>query len=74
MNARHRLNLAAAAVVFAGGAYLATPVQAEVALKVCSDAQWSAAINRAQEACGSSASIVADCVDGQLITREIYCY
>jgi hypothetical protein len=51
---------------------LATPVEA--AIKQCSDLEWNKALLRASEACQGQASIVADCVDGQLIIREIYCY
>lgn len=72
MISRWSWRAAAAAVVFGGGSYLATP--AEAAMKVCSDAAWAAAIDRASQACGSQASIVADCVDGELVIREIYCY
>ncbi len=72
MNSRRSLHAAVAALVFAGGASL--PLSAEVASRSCSDVQWAAAIATAAAACGGQASIVADCVDGQLQIREIYCY
>ncbi len=66
------LRAAAAAVVFAGASSLATPVQA--AIQECNDLEWRKALLRASEACQGQASIVADCVNGELIIREIYCY
>lgn len=64
--------MAAVGVVFGGGSYLATPAKA--AIMECSDAQWNAAIARAATACQGQASIVADCENGELVIREIYCY
>jgi hypothetical protein len=72
MISRWSLRAAAVAVVLGGGSYLATSADATVLN--CSDDEWNRAIARAEEACGSQASIVADCEGGRLITREIYCY
>jgi hypothetical protein len=73
MVSRRMLNLVAAAVVFAGGSYLAQP--AEAAGFACSESQWSLALARASAACGGGgASIVAECTNSRLIVQEIYCY
>ncbi len=72
MTSHWSVRAAVAALVFGSASSLATPVQA--ALQGCSDAEWNKALLRAAEACQGQASIVADCVDGQLIIREIYCY
>jgi hypothetical protein len=72
MTSHWNLRAAVAAVLFGSASSLATPVQASI--QGCSDLDWNKAILRAAEACQSQASIVADCVDGELVIREIYCY
>ena len=72
MTSHWSVRAALAAVLFGSASTLATPVQA--AIQQCSDLEWNKALLRAAEACQGQASIVADCVDGQLIIREIYCY
>ena len=69
----HRNLRMAAAIVSGGALYLGTPARAAI-LEVCSELQWRKALTLAADICQGQASVVADCVDGNLIIREIYCY
>lgn len=72
MTSHWSVRAAVAAVVFGSASSLATPVHASI--QGCTEFDWNKAISRAAEACQSQASIIADCVDGELVVREIYCY
>lgn len=76
MKTHQLIRIVSLAVVFAGGAYLsATPAQAaEAFVPPCNNAGWSLLVRDASTVCGGQASIVAECVGGSLVLREVYCY
>lgn len=74
MVTHRRISTFAALVILGGSAYLATPATAVAEPIPCSDQEWYAAAQRANDACEGPASFAGYCdSSGNFVITDIYC-